>query len=218
MGRYLALGIATTIYVEKNKNSLYSSKNFNLNKNKNKIINEMNKFLDMSKYHCVENVDSLYFRMGRKHFNDNIYALLKELKPIINCDRMFFGEFFGYNKEMTIEEVIKQKYKIKLDIYDETYHFDNEHQKENLLNEFYIECNGETTNERYSPFEAPACWLFDGELSDRVRVSFGYMLIWCDWNKYVGEDETPMLKLLNTFSRNYFHNPLSKNILFYIDG
>ena len=43
-------------------------------------------------------------------------------------------------------------------------------------------------------------------------------MVWIDTNKIYGEDLTSALNLLNIFSRNYFKNPLGKDVHFFIDG
>ena len=58
----------------------------------------------------------------------------------------------------------------------------------------------------------------ESELLRNVDISASYIELWIDENKIDGEDESKIIQLLNIFSRNYFKNPLGKDIHFYIFG
>jgi hypothetical protein len=43
-------------------------------------------------------------------------------------------------------------------------------------------------------------------------------MLWMDANKFDGEDESPMLKVLNSMKSSYYKNPLSKSLIYFIAG
>ena len=50
------------------------------------------------------------------------------------------------------------------------------------------------------------------------KISIDFIITWIDFSKYLGEDESGMLDILNKMKKNYFKNPLGKDLMFYIAG
>lgn len=83
MGRNLALGVATTIWISKKKN--YWTNDFDLFKNEEKIKEELKNLIDISAYNFKKEEDKFVLTMKPEYFNNNIHDLIKELYPVIDC-------------------------------------------------------------------------------------------------------------------------------------
>lgn len=115
MGRYLALGVATTIQLSKKKN--YWVKNYNLLENKQEIMDELNDLVDVSKYDCKELENKIILTMKPECFNDNIHDLIKELYPMIDCKTCM--EHDGEIKFEFDDNFNKENYPINLSTYED---------------------------------------------------------------------------------------------------
>lgn len=199
MGRYVAVGVVSRI-------DIFRKNNFNLEKNKEKILTDLGKYLDLSKYDMESYKNCLSFYLKKEHFNNNIHDLIKEMAPIIKSDALLYN--CGEDIEIETADFNKQNVPIIIKRYE----------KGNKEGEFYCECKEDSENEEIA-YEFPEYWIFnDEDLSDELEVKFAYICLWRDWDKFGSEDETNLLKILNTLRYPYFKNELSKNILFYISG
>lgn len=214
MSRFLANGIPTTIVIY-NKNGY--EKEY-LTKNKSKILNELNKMIDITKYDCIEEENSLVLEINRNFFNKNIHELIKEMHPIMDCHHYFLFNLFD-KKNIDYENFNNNTYKIELEKHDENFEYKNEYEKRILTNNYFIRNDNEPMTETL-PFYSSEEWLFkeNNELAQNTSVQTYFIMIWFDANHLTSEDETMLLYLLNKFSRNQFKNELAKNSLFFIEG
>lgn len=206
MGRFLAFGVASTIIV-------YSKKSHSINDKKEEIIEELKEHLDISCYDCKEEDNKLIFKIKTKCFDDNIHDLLKKLNDLMNF-QAFLDCDTDYGFDYEDVDIMSNKFNKKdaplvLKQYtNKDYNHD--------IGDYYCEWNG--TPEAYS-LNYPQYWLFDcPTLKQNIEVDICYINLWHDWNKIASEDETILLKILNTIWFPYLDNNLAKNCLFYIFG
>ena len=208
MGRYLALGVATTIDVYKKKRAPLD---FSITQNKDKIKKQLEKFLDLEKYDCCENDDCFTFRIKTDIFNDNVHDLIKELYPMIDCYYDLCGDDYYCGNDDEKDKIRKnfnaENYPLTLTICGEGY------RKGRFCSSWNDGC------EDGSFPAAPEYWLFeDKEFRNNIDVNISYITIWFDCNKFDSEDETPLLEIMNNMSRKYYKSPLSRTMFFYISG
>jgi len=198
MGKYLACGIATRIYVEKDKySSIYMESNIE------KIKRDLNKKVNLDNYNCIETEKGLVFEINPQFVTDNINELIREIHPVINCKEYFFEQLFRF-QEINIEDFDKERYPLKLTVDNNHYSLINS-KNNSYISEFYA-------------YENSECWMLENEfLIQNLQINISYIPIWMEFNKYAGEDETNMLYFLNYFSRDKFKNPLFKDILFFLN-
>lgn len=201
MGRFLALGVATRIQIEKSEDAWrFDIKSINILKNK--ILKDMENIIDISKYEITyeKEEDCLCLELKDKDFfNKNIHKLMKELYPLINCRRLISprGEDVLFDETFT-----KEKYPFNLIKKDA---------------EFYEELTG--MKEEWAPWQVPESFLFKNEkYQEGLHCDIWYIPIWIDVDKIGCESEHYILKLLNIMSRKYIESSLIKIILFYIFG
>lgn len=204
MGRYLAVGISTSIVIKK-KYGWESSEKFNVLENKDDILKDLNNMIDVSKYECIYDNDYIVLQLKTEHFNDNIHELIKELYPMINCESCILSNCKKKVKILS-KEFNKKDFPLTIS-----------NKKRNEENIIY--CIQSDYEEKLNYFISPEYYLFENyEYKKNIKVDLYFINLWQDFHKYDGEDETKMLEIINKMSRFYYKSPLSKNMLFYILG
>ncbi len=139
----------------------------------------------------------------------------------MNIKSYFLYNLFSRNKTIDVnsEDFNNQNYKMEFHYFDDNYNYQREGQKEVLKNKYAIISNDDYLLETM-PFYTENNWIFSGQsdIIENVNIHTIYLMVWIDTNKIYGEDLTSALNLLNIFSRNYFKNPLGKDVHFFIDG
>lgn len=201
MATCLALGVVSSI-------SIYKKKNSDIKLNKEQIMKSLNQYLDISKYKLMEYSNGYKLKIEPKYFKENIHELIQELYPLIRCNAIiekhgeeyynFINNDFNYQSfPLTLKQFTKDEYG---------------HHK----GDFYRSWD---KVEEEMAFEFPQYWVFeDWDLKENLNVRFGYIPLWWDYEKIMSEDETKLLKILNTMVHSYYKSSLSKNILYYISG
>jgi len=201
MGRYLAVGVSTTIKITKTKNEWGNfEENIDLEKEKNNILQELNKLLDVSKYKVKYDDKRIYLELEPEHYNNNIHDLLQELTSLLNINYFtfdFMEEIKNFKKELT-----KEKYPIQI-----------KRNKEGVLYEEYT-----NSKENFVPFQDPSYFLFQsGKYKWGLTLDIWYIPLWIHIDKFgFSESEEVVIKLLNIMLKKCLKSTLSKNILFYI--
>lgn len=204
MGRYLAVGIVTSIVMKK-KNGWESSEKFNVFENKDDILKDLNNMIDTSKYECIYENDYIALQLKPEHFNDNIHELIKELYPMINCESCILSNCEKKVKILS-NEFNKKDFPLTIS-------------NKKINEENIIYCIQSDYGEKLNYFASPEYYLFENQdYKKNIEMDLYFINLWQDFNKYDGEDETKMLEIINKMSRFYYKNPLSKNMLFYILG
>lgn len=192
MGRYLASGLATQILIKTDDN------NFNIKNSKEVIFNELEKYIDLSNYNIVESDDSFELTLEIDVANENIYSLINEIEPIITIEcgplNRSYKEIISQNRENYPIEFKK----------------DNE-------NDYHLITNLDDIKES-RPFYINNFWLLPwGQgIIGKVFVAMRVIILWMDFNKYCGEDETYLLKVMNEMKRSRFKTKLSGSLVFFI--
>ncbi len=204
MGRYLAVGIATSIVMKK-KDGWESSEKFNVLENKDDMLKDLNNMIDVSKYECIYGNDYIVLQLKTEHFNDNIHELIKELYPMVNCENCILS-----NCEKKVK-ILSNKFNKK------DFPLTISNKKRNAENIIY--CVQSDYEEKLNYFTSPEYYLFENyEYKKNVKIDLYFINLWQDFDKYDGEDETKMLEIINKMSRLYYKSSLSKNMLFYMLG
>jgi hypothetical protein len=209
MGRYLANGIPTTI-------SVVLERGYEVEKNDlTEIKKDLSKYVDLSMYELVKYDNGYEFELKKEVFNKHIHELIKELEPLTSCRSYFmFNLLDKYDINVLSDEFNKDNYKIELSKYGDN----PEYEKENYIREnaYYIRCQKGHISEASSyPYQF---WALSSEIRKKYYVDMSFIMLWMDYNKYNGEDETPMLKVLNSMKSSYYKNPLSKSLIYFIAG
>ena len=192
MGRYLANGILTTVNIKKIKGfSFDRDENFDLKAQLENILSDMNKYIDVSKYDIREENDEIVLNLKNDFVNDNIDDLLKEVNELTPCNHLFKPYFES------------REYPLLYKCEENDFHI--------------IEYNGESVSR---DFWIPCCaWILNDEyLFDNVAITVNFIPFWIDFDKYSGEDETRMLKIINSMKKSYYHSELSKVFIYEIYG
>lgn len=205
MGRYLALGVASSVMLRRKKNYWGDKSDFDFQKNETKVKKGLSTLLDITKYSIAVDQEGMDLEMKPECFSSTIHDLIKELYPLIDCrsalelNEIEFNENFNQeNYPLTIKKSEKS----------DAYH---------TKGYFYLESND--FSEWPDGFCVPEVWLFDDEeLVKNIHVTMAYILLWADFSKFSSKDETELLKIMNRMSRKYFHSSLSKNMFFFIFG
>lgn len=204
MGRNLALGVATTIWISKKKN--YWTSDFDLFKNEEKIKEELKNLIDISAYDFNREEDKFVLTMKPEYFSNNIHDLIKELYPVIDCRICMINKSSTKNKIELDEDFNSKNYPIELKVHEDG------------PDEGDLYCDW-FQGEDYSFGETSEWWLFKSkELRQNIHIDKSHILIWLDINKIDYEDETKMLEIMNKMARTYLKSKLSKNSFFYISG
>lgn len=196
MGRYLCNGIVTKFSIEK-RNSWSSDKNFNIEKELKSILKDLDQTIDTSLYElCEKNDDCIVYSLKPEIYNNHIHELIQEISPLTFPNVDYFSDF---------EEKLKEK---KLDLnnpewvkqFPLQYTVDKK-QKDNTMSEFIL------TNQF-------CCTLHNEKVRNNVEISGNTLLLWIDYNKYVGEDETVMLDIMNHMKTKYYSTKLSGALVY----
>lgn len=226
MARFLSNGILTSISIQSKKRGI----EYDIVGNKDKILEELNKFIDTSKYKVHVREDNRLFLEVKEDFcNEHLHELMKEISPVTDCNSFIienlfrdeYPELYDYNifserPKMNYENFNSKTYEMKMITHGETCDCEKDSD----------ECPKGTMSIKSKTgeiFEEPTWgssegWLFkeNKELSENVMVFTCFILFWLDPNHIEIEDESNTLYLLNKFSRNEFQNPLAKTLIFYI--
>ena len=155
--------------------------------------------------------DFLQFSIDVSMFNDNFHIFANEFNNTEQCD---MGTFCFPDKAPL--HFTKDNFDFKLMTYDDNYNYEYEKDKEDKIGRNYVKYKGEDIDlvslEWYETY-----WFFDDEeMKNNLIVTIDIVPIWDDCSGYIGEDETGMLKWLNTLKNGYFKNKLGKNMIFFV--
>lgn len=207
MGRYLANGIPTKICVFLRKNQV------TLKDDLNEIKIDLSKYVDLSMYETIVYDDAFEFKLKKEIFNKNIHELIKEIDPITPCDSYLFCNLF-YNQKIDVLSDEFNKIKIELNKYGDDLEFEN--QNYITEDEYYIKSKDSYIKEANSfPYQF---WVLDNDVRKRYYVNMDFIMLWLDYDKYDGEDETQMLRILNNMKTSYYKSVLSKSLVYFIRG
>lgn len=201
MGRYLAASIPTQLFIKK-KSERFT--NLDLVKDKEKILNQINKYIDLSFYDIEGNEEQIHLKLIEEKANKYLKELLEEINPILDLD--YYLQYCLFDREdnakLQYDNIV-----IKKDI------------KPNDIDYYMTAGKHKCEIEEDWACTDGAPWLFDLEDEFKlIGVRMFSIHIWLDFPKYFGENENKMLLLLNKFSKNYFKSELSKVMIFNIFG
>lgn len=201
MGRYLAASIPTQLFIKK-KSERFA--NLDLVKDKEKILNQINKYIDLSFYDIEGNEEQIHLKLIEEKANKYLKELLEEINPILDLD--YYLQYCLFDREdnakLQYDNIV-----IKKDI------------KPNDIDYYMTAGKHKCEIEEDWACTDGAPWLFDLEDEFKlIGVRMFSIHIWLDFPKYFGENENKMLLLLNKFSKNYFKSELSKVMIFNIFG
>lgn len=209
MGRYVANGVPAIICICKK-----NYKNCDVTKLKDEILKEVSKYVNIHDYDILVDKEVLNLFLKKEIFDENIHELIKELEPITSCRSHLL-----YNKKIDWDNFDQERYPINLKEYDDEYNYQNDYDRKNLKEKKYIECIDEEFD-CVEPFYPINKWMIWGNklLSENLEVYFYNIQLWCDWNKYDGEDETRLLYILNNLKKSYYKTKLGKDLIYYVSG
>lgn len=204
MGRRLANGIPVKIEV-------YSEENV-LKEDIEVIKKHLSKYFNLNSYEFKKNKDIFIFTLKKNVLFDNIYDCIKELNELTMFCR---DDFFK------LSDKLDEKYKND-DCFRVIHYHPEVFTKDNyLLNIEYedgiFKCDNHKENYNITDEQYWLYWDCDllGEYN-KYRIDLDIVRLGIDINKYVGEDETYMLHIINSFKNSYYKNELSKNNIFFI--
>lgn len=218
MGRNLALGIPTRIRVCKRKK--YVDKDYKVLDNKDKFLNKLNNMVNINDYDIFidEDDDSINLSIKEDFVNKNIHKCVIEIIDTTGI-RGLVDPNLNDRYKLNLNKYNQKDFPMKLQYNEEI------HDKFYDMNTYYMisekSYNTDYTHlAAFKPYFPQEYWLldFDKTLYKNVNVYIEYMPIWINVDKYNGDDEINIIYLLNKFSRNYFKNKLSNDLLFFIIG
>lgn len=217
MGRYLANGVVVNLQIVKRENG----RDLDISKQKDKIILQLSKFLNMENYSLEEYDNGYEFTLKKDFFDNHIHELIREINPITDCRECLFYSSNGKNyKDIKVDENFNKKnYPIELCLYDDSYNYQSDWQKDKMMGNFYMKIENEEVN-LTEPFFPSNVWLIadNRELFDNFKVYISFAMLWSTIDKVSFEDDSTLLFILNHFARKTLTSPLSKNLLFFIEG
>lgn len=220
MGRNVAMGIACKISVHKEN---YTTKERFLELN-SQIKENIEKHIDVSHYKVIETDEKITYKIDESFVNEHIHELVKEVNHLLDMKNYFlYNSWYNdyQNIDLNSDKFNQKNYPFELKWFDENYNYESEYEKKYLCNDYGVR-TGDKEEYTYltGPFYPENVWMIHGEseLLRNVNIYASYVELWIDENKIDGEDESKIIQLLNIFSRNYFKNPLGKDIHFYIFG
>lgn len=218
MGRYISGGVAVKLRISKQK-KYYSFSKCDLVENRTEILEQLNRYIDVSKYRIVEYDDGFELNIDEDYVEKNIYDLVKEINPLLNCDSYFLYNLLDKDYKRDLSEFSEDKYPLHLHKYTEEDTYKNECIKHDLCGHYCIKSDYGYIVED-TPFYSSERWLFNYDMKfvENVCVDIDFIPLWSDYDKFASEDEDKMLQIMNTMSKSYFNSKLSKNFLFYISG
>ncbi len=206
MGRFLSAGIPAKITICDTVENIDKQ-------GLNKLIKEIKKYVKLNHYETTVYDNGYTFKLDTDFFNNNIHEAIKS----------FYKKTEFYPRHILdwlSDEPIKLDKNFNQNNYPITLTYDYE--KKYKGTEGLILQNEFLGFERQFP---PEYWIiYDAELpryyNHNYKIEIEYITIWSDLDKYVGEDESNMLRLLNKFKTKVLaeENPLIKNIMFFISG
>ncbi len=202
MGRYFANGLLTTLIIKKNKSG-FIDRNFDLKKELDNILKDISSVIDVSLYEIIEeNEEKCILSLKTSVVNDNIHELLQELFPLTRPNTYGFCDLKRTSdKEMIMNYSIKAERRLD---------------KFSKKDEIYTIIVGSAENtEDFHYF--PLYWLIsDKRIYNNTTIYGATILLWIDCNKYCGEDEYNMLRVINELKTKYYQSKLSKALIYYI--
>lgn len=204
MENHLSIGFAFKISIEPR------NKDFNLKLYKEIFLKSISKYLDLSLYDIKMFRNELYITINKEVFEANIHQFLIETYPFLKAN-VFMKKFLkSFNrKELTMEDIDKQKFPVKLKQKIERkvpyIKVDINDQKEEFINEFYP--RNPLENILYDELDK-----YIKDIRKQVLIFINYCTLWKNTaeSKY---EET--LKILNILSKKNIENPLGKILFFY---
>ena len=197
MGRNLSGGILTRISIRK-ATGWRSDNNFDLKKEFDKVLDDISKFIDISKYDISEYNGVYNLSLNVDFINENIYDLLVEMNQV--NDRISFVDL-DYDVSSISDEYVKN-HPITCCVEEDNY---------------VLKYDGCENNEYQLYF--PFYWIMSNEkLFYNVDVYGSVIPIWFDIGKFSHEDETFILMMMNTMKTKYFKSELSKCLIFEVIG
>lgn len=206
MGRHLANGVMTRFEIAK-KNSWYSDKGFNLEQEIDNVLKDISDIIEPSMYKLVKKEEDCYsFALKEAIFNKNIHELIREIIPLTYPNVLYLHNILSELKEKNID--------IDSNEFIENYPFEA---KINDNGAYFIEMNGKVLEENNLFY--PLDWLIkEKRLFKNVEIYASVTVLWIDEDKYDGEDETNMLRVINNMKVKYYNTPLSKAFIYYVLG
>ena len=204
MGRYLAAAIPTRIAI-RNRNDFRARKEVNTLKDKDLILNKLTDYIDANFYNISYEEEILYLEINKDKTNKYLKEFLKEISLVLDLNSYLFYDLFGESEVVEKADIEEKLNVISL--------------KSNKDGKYYL--TGDNLDK--SVAEDWAClngapWAFD--LDEKFYGSLDLHIeainIWIEFDKFVCEDETKMLRLLNKCAKVYFKSELSKIMMFHI--
>ena len=219
MGRYLAMGLPTRIHFYK-KESYTANSEFKILDNKEDILKKIKNYIDISFYdfdECTDGSDAFGLKLNEKMASENIHDVIKEVVNLIDDSRI--RDALYYKEEIDYDNFSNENHPLFVHQYKDDDEYESDWQKKHLCDSYCLKSNSGEIGEDM-PFYSSEYWLFDydRELTRNIEVNMLFFALWIDIDKFDSEDETRLIQLINKFSRRYFKNDLSNNLLFYISG
>lgn len=203
MGRYFASGIpiSFSIYCEGKKDK----------EDLNKLKQHLSKYFNLDVYDIDDKTYSNSFKLTMKKdfLEENIHECLMEINEVTELE-MIDDMFSDLNKKILFKnhskEFCQKNYPITLKW--------NKHREK-----YYLDCE-EITFDQTLNFCEPF-WLYrNNDLLGRnkYRVDMDLILLWLNDDKMDTESETNLLYVVNNMKKNFYKNPLAKNIVYFIYG
>ncbi len=199
MGRHLVNGVLTRFKIKKN-NNYYS--NFDLQKELYNVLKDMGRIIDVSLYELTTKGSDYYeFSLKPNIFDNNIHDLIREISPLTFPNVNYFAysrnKFGDINNKSFIDNF---PFKCKI----------------NSNGKYYIEINDNKIDE--TQCFMPMHWILSNyEIRENVKINACIILLWIDEDKYDGEDETNILRLINNMKTKYYNSELSKALIYHVD-
>lgn len=221
MGRYLANGIPTRIILHYNDNVKKTN-----DEDLKQIKKDLKRYLNINNYNL--NIDDqnrkIIFEIDKDFFESNIHNCIKEIScltlPYIErkerSENLGLYDLNGLSEKEIMKDFSQETYPIHLikkhdRIYPERYKYvieENTLQSSSTYHQNYWLYWESSVLGGYTYFSRPK----------KYSVNIELIQLWADINKYCGEDENYLLYILNNLKTKYYNNPLSKNLIYYIEG
>lgn len=197
MERYIAYGIVTKIVIEK-------IRDYNLTEKKDEILKQISKSLDLSQYDMESEEDIIFFQIRKDYIEKNIHEFVHEMNPIMDV-----SNFLLWNLDISsIEDFTPEK--CPIEILSNTDVFPNQRPND------FCYLNGRIAEDLdYFGNFAPV-FLDKSLWSSNLKITLGFIPLWIGDDGISIKDQDFLLYLLNLFTRNYFHSPLARNMIFYL--
>ena len=214
MGRYVAFGIATEVYVY--KKGWVSNEDFE--SLKDELKETMSNCIDIEKYILKEDENILKYRIEENFVNRNLHSFLKEANKLVKIKNSGFYTLNQLENYVERDDFDRTNYPLWLKFFTEDDSYESEYRKIERCNNYGL-VSLDDVDIADEPFYTENVWMLSNRKQiDTVKIYTSYINIWLDFNKIDGEDETSIIRIMNALSRKYFENPLGKCSHFYIHG